>query len=88
MRYRLMVVCNLSDNHVLVPFWSGMWFSGPMEILNTYSADTEPADSVGYKDTYHQTSNISHTLVGNKTVDHSDVVRASAFGAAPTTSSF
>ena len=29
---------------------------------------------------YWQTSNISHTLVGNKLVDHSDVV-----GAAPTT---
>ena len=32
---------------------------------------------------YHQTSNISRSLVGNKIVDHSDVV-----GAAPTTSSF
>ena len=26
---------------------------------------------------YHQTSNISHTLVGNKIVDHWDVVGAS-----------
>ena len=26
---------------------------------------------------YHQTSNISHTLVGNKIVDHSDLVGAS-----------
>ena len=33
-------------------------------------------------------SNISHTLVGNKIVDHSDVVGASPVGAAPTTSSF
>ena len=32
--------------------------------------------------------NISHTLVGNKIVDHSDVVGASPVGAAPTTSSF
>ena len=31
---------------------------------------------------YCQTSNISHTLLGNEIVDHSDV------GAAPTTSSF
>ena len=38
--------------------------------------------------TYHKTSNISHTLVGNKIVDHSDVVGASPVGAAPTTSSF
>ena len=37
---------------------------------------------------YHKTSNISRTLVGNKIVDHSDVVGASPVGAAPTTSSF
>ena len=35
-----------------------------------------------------QTSDISHTLVGNKIVDHSDVVGALPVGAAPTTSSF
>ena len=35
-----------------------------------------------------KTSNISRTLVGNKIVDHSDVVGASPVGAAPTTSSF
>ena len=37
---------------------------------------------------YRKTSNISHTLVGYKIVDHSDVVGASPVGAAPTTSSF
>ena len=37
---------------------------------------------------YHHTSNISHTLVGNKIVDHSDLVEASPVGAVPTTSSF
>ena len=37
---------------------------------------------------YCQTSNIRHTLVGNKIADHSDVVGASPVGAAPTTSSF
>ena len=37
---------------------------------------------------YTQTSNISRTLVGNKIVDHSDVVGASPVGAAPTISSF
>ena len=37
---------------------------------------------------YHQTSHIIRTLVGNETVDHSDVVGASPVGAAPTTSSF
>ena len=37
---------------------------------------------------YRKTSNIRRTLVGNKVVDHSDVVGASPAGAAPTTSSF
>ena len=34
---------------------------------------------------YRQTSNIRRALVGNKIVDHSDVVGASPIGAAPTT---
>ena len=38
--------------------------------------------------TYRKTSNISHTLLGNKIVDNSDVVGASPVGAVPTTSSF
>ena len=38
--------------------------------------------------TNRQISIISRTLVGNKIVDHSDVVGASPVGAAPTTSSF
>ena len=37
---------------------------------------------------YRETSNTSRTLVGNKIVDHSDVVGALPVGAAPTTSSF
>ena len=37
---------------------------------------------------YRQTSNISHTLEGNKIVGHSDVVGAPPVGAAPTASSF
>ena len=37
---------------------------------------------------YRKVSNIKRTLVGNKIVDHSDVVGASPVGAAPTTSSF
>ena len=35
-----------------------------------------------------KTSIISHTLVGNKIVDHLDVVGASPVGAPPTASSF
>ena len=41
-----------------------------------------------YNGSYRETSNIRRTLVGNKIVDHSDVVGASPVGAAPTTSSF
>ena len=37
---------------------------------------------------YRKVSNIRRTLLGNKIVDHSDVVGASPVGAAPTTSSF
>ena len=37
---------------------------------------------------YIQTSNISRILVGNKIVDHSDVIGASPVGIAPSTSSF
>ena len=37
---------------------------------------------------YRQVSNIRRTLVGNKIVDHWDVVGASPVGASPTTSSF
>ena len=37
---------------------------------------------------YRQVSNISRTSLGNKIVDHSDVIGASPVGAAPTTYSF
>ena len=37
---------------------------------------------------YRKTSNISCTVVGNKIIDHSDVVGALPVGAAPTTTSF
>ena len=37
---------------------------------------------------YRQISNIRRVVVGNKNVNHSDVVGASPVGAAPTTSSF
>ena len=41
-----------------------------------------------YVNIYCQISNICCTLIGNKIVDHSDVVGSSPVGAAPTTSSF
>ena len=37
---------------------------------------------------YRETSNISRTLIGNKIINHSDVVGASPVGAATTTSPF
>ena len=43
---------------------------------------------MAWMNNYRQVSNIRGTLVGNKIVDHSDVVGASPVGAAPTTSSF
>ena len=54
---------------------------------------TQPCDSgieivIVFSSRYRQVSNIRRTLVGNKFVDHSDVVGASPVGAAPTTSSF
>ena len=42
----------------------------------------------GHRSMNHQVSNVRCTLVGNKMVDHSDVVGASPVGVAPTTSSF
>ena len=37
---------------------------------------------------YHQNSDIRHSFIGNKIVDHSDIVGASSVAAALTTSSF
>ena len=41
-----------------------------------------------HSEIYSKTYNISRNLVGNKTVDNSDVVGTSPVGAAPTTSAF
>ena len=41
-----------------------------------------------HKNMYRKTPNISCILLGNKIVDHSDVVGAAPIGAAPTTSAF
>ena len=65
-------LCNFDS-----PKWLGSWID---TILYT-----SPGKFAG---NYRKTSNIRLTLVGNKIVDHSDVVGASPVGAAPTTSSF
>ena len=56
---------------------------------NPIDDETTMVEVMAWSDhAYHQTSNISCTLVGNKLADHSDVGGASPVGAAPTTSSF
>ena len=54
-------------------------------VLEIYTFETTATSLRG---NYRKTSNLSRNLVGNKIVDHSDVVGASPVGAAPTTSSF
>ena len=61
----------------------------PFPALVTYSDDW--ADTLfSWADNFSRLtiSNVRRTLIGNKIVDHSDVVGASPVGAAPTTSSF
>ena len=43
---------------------------------------------VSLKHGYRQTSNVRHILLGNRNVDHSDVVKKLPVEAAPTTFSF
>ena len=61
-----------------------------MERFNKLNVINSLKQSNTYRDANHhrQVPNIGHTLVGNKIVDHSDVVGASPVGAAPATSSF
>ena len=49
---------------------------------------TIPLDDMLFILTYRQTSDVSRTIVGNKTVGHSDIVGVSPVGAALTTSSY
>ena len=57
-------------------------------ILHTDMGELRGVYGEDLGENYRKVSNISRTLVGNKIVDHSDVVGASPVGAAPTTSSF
>ena len=60
------------------------------EMIRIYNLKTrqEMGTLAHHNGKYRKISNERHTLVGNKIVDHSDVVGASPVGAAPTTSSF
>ena len=76
----------LLDAHDIIPMNS---FNGMYSIVTSHHGNhlhtmvLVPHDLI-----YHQTFNIRRTLVGNKIVDHSDVVGAAPVGPAPTTSSF
>ena len=70
-----------SAGAVMTNFQTGPW---RVSIPHTYTKNM----IIWLKEYYRQVSDISRTFVGNKIVDHSDVVGASPVGAAPTTSSF
>ena len=62
--------------------------AGKCRYIHIISSWYETLRCHSWKSSYPQTSNISHTLVGNKMVDPSDVGEESPVGAAPTISSF
>ena len=71
--------CSNTVSMTYQPLWSQDYVSELLEYMyNTWNTLED----------YCQTSNVSHTLVGNKIVDHSDAVGAELVGTAPTTSSF
>ena len=53
-------------------------------IYRHHSIHTKLSELGRFISTYHETSNISHTIVSNIIVDHSDVVGAWPVGVAPT----
>ena len=76
---------SVSQWHIDTPVMYCMYWN-IIEFVSEWN--TGPYTNTFYTETYHQTSNISYTLLGNKIVDHSDVVGALPVSAAPTTSSF
>ena len=81
--FQLVLWYNEISKHYLFP---AIWYSHAVACNNTtYFFNMRASYSSMI---YHQVSNINCTLVGNKLVDHSDVVGVSPVGAAPTTSSF
>ena len=53
-------------------------------IYRHYSIHTKLSELGRFISTYHETSNISRTIISNKIVDHSDVVGAWPVGVVPT----
>ena len=77
--------CPKHDSRLIDLFYwknPGCW----LDVLCWFFSKKKPLSEYMY--IYNQISNIRRALVGNKIVDHSDVVGASPVGAAPTTSSF
>ena len=75
--YDVMITPLLRQNYAVTTIWRNN------DVINTACARHLTSHPI-----YRKVSNIRRTLVGNKIVDHSDVVGASPVGAAPTTSSF
>ena len=67
---------------------SKLWFIVVKTLKNTLQWKLKYIHLRNWACKYRQVSNIRRNLIGNETVDHSDVVGASPVGAAPTTSSF
>ena len=86
MQFNVMVAHNFARKEQLE---QNVWIivSSSLPLVATFQEQAGVMD-MNYIDIYRKTSNISRTLVGNKTVHHSDVVGASPAGAAPTTSTF
>ena len=88
-------ICGLRKWH---PFFSHPWcvninktvliLQNLWTYINSGATCIKPNPRYNSKCEYRQTSNIKCILVGNKIVDHSDVLGALSVGAAPTTSSF
>ena len=92
--YHVILLCTVEINDVM---WNVITNPGetfrsniaPESCFTTVCRDTNSHAylSIIFID-YRQTSNVSRTIVGTDTVNHSDVVGASPVGAAPTTYSF
>ena len=78
-------ILKLSQTMILLKMYVDPWWQILSKSQSSKGNFCDHHHDFGY---YRKTSNIRRTLVGNKIVDHSDVVGASAVGAAPTTSSF
>ena len=73
-------------NHVKNPYYLTRILTWIIIVIQT-SAVVNKVSRL-HEGNYRKISNIGRTLVGNEIVDHSDVIRASHVGVAPTTSSF